>query len=234
MPNVQRMVGYLRVSTEEQAQHGYGLDAQEHELRRAADFYGWELLELVRDEGLSGSTLERPGLQRALAMVAAGDADGLVVAKLDRLTRSVVDFGDLLEWFEDARAAFVALDVKVDTSTPGGRMVAQVLVVVAEWERRTIAARTKAGLDALRAQGKPTGRPSVADRPELAERIRRMRDEEGLSLRAIADVLSDEGIPTARGADRWRASSVQAAAGYVRRKPRRKRAALPALDTRRR
>lgn len=234
MPDTQRMVGYLRVSTEEQAQHGVGLDAQELELRRAAEFYGWQLDELVRDEGLSGSTLERPGLQRALAMVAAGEVDGLVVAKLDRLTRSVVDFGDLLEWFEDARAAFVALDVKVDTSTPGGRMVAQVLVVVAEWERRTIAARTKAGLDALRAQGKPTGRPSVADRPELAARIRRMRDDEDMSLRAIAEQLTAEGIPTARGAAQWRASSVQAAAGYVRRRPRRKRAALPALDTRRR
>lgn len=226
-----RLIAYLRVSTEEQADHGYGLDAQELELRRTFEFRGWELHELVRDEGVSGATMERPGLQRALRAIAKGDADGLVVTKLDRLTRSVVDFGELLEWLAEARAALVALDVNVDTSTPAGRMLAQIIVVIAEWERETIAARTKAGLAAKRAQGKPTGRPAVADRPELGEHIRALRAS-GLSLQAIADQLTADGIPTARGAAVWRASAVQAATGYRRRKPPRRHARLPRLDRR--
>lgn len=224
-----RLIAYLRVSTEEQAAAGYGLDAQELELRRTFEYRGWELHDLIRDEGVSGATLERPGLVRALRAIAKGEADGLVVTKLDRLTRSVVDFGDLLEWLAEAQATLVALDVNVDTSTPAGRMIAQIIVVIAEWERETIAARTKAGLAAKRAQGRPTGRPAVADRPELAERIRAMRDA-GLTLQAIADRLTADGIPTARGAMQWRPSSVQSAAGYRRRKPQRKHARLPKLD----
>ncbi len=226
-----RLIAYLRVSTEEQADVGYGLDAQELELRRTFELRGWDLLELVRDEGISGSTLERPGLQRALRAIATGEADGLVVTKLDRLTRSVVDFGDLLEWFDAAGATLVALDVNVDTSTPGGRMIAQIIVVIAEWERETIAARTKAGLAAKRAKGQPTGRPSVSDRPELADRIRGMRDS-GMTLQAIADQLTEEGIPTARGAAKWRPSAVQSAAGWRRPRPVRRHARLPKLERR--
>lgn len=226
-----RLIAYLRVSTEEQAELGYGLDAQELELRRTFEFRGWELHELIRDEGVSGATLDRPGLTRALRAIAKGEVDGLVVTKLDRLTRSIVDFGELLEWLDEAQATLVALDLNVDTSTPGGRMIAQIIVVIAEWERETIAARTKAGLAAKRAQGKPTGRPSVADRPELAQRILAMRAA-GLSLQAIADQLTADGIPTARGAAVWRPSSVQSAAGYQRRKPPRKHARLPKIERR--
>jgi DNA invertase Pin-like site-specific DNA recombinase len=226
------MIGYLRVSTDEQALHGFGLDAQEHELVRAFEYEGWDLVELIRDEGVSGKDLDRPGLRRALELIAAGDAAGLVVSKLDRLSRSVIDFSDLLEWFEQADARFVALDLKVDTTTPGGRMIASILVVIAEWERGTIAARTKAGLAAKRAQGQATGRPSVADRPELLERIQSMRAD-GLTLRAIADALNAEGVPTLRGAGAWRPSSVQSAAGYQRPRPRRRRAELPPIPRRR-
>ena len=230
MPEPLRLLGYMRVSTAEQAESGLGLAAQETSIVETAKARGFILVDVVRDEGESGKTLERPGLERALRTIAAGDADGLMVAKLDRLSRSVVDFGLLLEWFDDAGATLVALDLGVDTSTPGGRLVANVIAAVAEWERDTIADRTRAGLAALRAQGKPTGRPAVADRPELAARIQSMRAN-GLTLQAIADQLNDEGIPTARGAGEWRPSSVQSAAGYRRRRPRRKHPSLP--DTRR-
>lgn len=227
------MVAYTRVSTDEQALHGFGLDAQELELRRAFEYEGWELVELIPDEGESGKDLERPGLKRALELIAAGDADGLAVSKLDRLSRSVIDFSDLLEWFEQAGARFVALDLKVDTTTPSGRMIASILIVIAQWERETIAARTKAGLAAKRAQRQPTGRPSVADRPELLERIQQMRHAERMSLKAIADQLNLEGVPTLRGAGQWRPSSVQSASGYKRPKPRRRRAELPSIPRRR-
>jgi DNA invertase Pin-like site-specific DNA recombinase len=199
-----KLLGYVRVSTAEQAASGLGLEAQERSIEDTCRARDWELLDLVRDEGASGKTLERPGLERVLRRIAAGEADGLVVAKLDRLSRSVIDFGLLLEWFTEADATLVALDLGVDTSTPGGRLVANVIASVAEWERDTIADRTRAGLASLRAQGKPTGRAAVADRPELTERIRVMREVEGLTLQAIADRLNAEGVPTARGAATWR------------------------------
>ncbi len=221
------MVLYVRVSTEEQVTHGNGLDAQRADLERAAEYQGWKIIELVRDEGVSGKDLSRPGLRHALELIAAGKADGLAVAKLDRLSRSVIDAGMLAEWFDDADARLVALDLNIDTNTPSGRMVFSVLSAVAEWERATIAQRTRDGLAALRAKGKPTGRPAVADTPGLANRISLMRAE-GMTLQAIADTLTAEGVPTARGAAKWRPSSLESAAGYRRRRPRRKPAELPA------
>jgi DNA invertase Pin-like site-specific DNA recombinase len=227
-----RILGYVRVSTAEQASSGLGLDAQESLICSECERRGWKLTELVRDEGHSGKSLERPGLQQALTLLAQQRADGLVVAKLDRLTRSVLGFSLLLEWFVDVDATLVALDLAIDTSTPAGRLMANVLASFAEWERDMIAARTRAGLAALRARGKPTGRPSVADRPELAAWIRHMRDEEHMTLQQIADKLNADEVPTIRGGQKWRPSSVQRAAGYERRQPRRRSTALPATGRR--
>jgi DNA invertase Pin-like site-specific DNA recombinase len=222
------MVLYARVSTDEQ---GNGLDAQRAELERAGEYSDWRIVTLIVDEGESGKDLARPGLRRALELIAAGQADGLAVAKLDRLSRSVIDAGQLAEWFAAAGARLVALDLNIDTSTPSGLMVLHVLAAVAQWERETIAARTRDGLAALRARGMPTGRPAVADKPELAVRIRLLRDA-GETLQAIADTLNTELVPTLRGGSCWRPSSVQSAAGYQRARPRHKAAVLPALPRR--
>jgi DNA invertase Pin-like site-specific DNA recombinase len=220
-----RMLGYVRVSTEEQATSGLGMADQRKALEQEADRRGWQI-EIVVDAGQSGSTLERPGLKTALEQLARREADGLIVAKLDRLSRSVIDFGLLLEWFDEIGARLVALDLGVDSSTAGGRLVANVFAAVAEWERDTIRERTRRALGALRAQGRPTGRPSVADRPVLVERIQELRGR-GWSLQRIADQLNADGEPTLRGADRWQKSAVQRICGYERPKPRRKHAELP-------
>lgn len=225
------MVLYIRVSTEEQVTHGNGLDAKRADLERAAEFARWRILELVVDEGRSGKDLARPGLKRALELIAAGKADGLAVAKLDRLSRSVIDAGQLAEWFQAAGARLVALDLNIDTSTPSGLMVLHVLAAVAQWERETIAQRTRDGLAVLRSKGLPTGRPAVADMPELSGRILAMRMN-GITLQAIADTLNAEHVPTMRGGSRWRPSSVQSAAGYRRARPRHKPAELPILTGR--
>lgn len=226
MDRPQRLIGYGRVSTAEQAASGLGLDAQKRDITRACELDDRRrLVELILDEGLSGESLERPGLRRALEAIAAGRADGLVVAKLDRLSRSTIDFGLLLEWFQEVGANLIALDLAIDTSTPSGKLVADVFVAVAEWERGVIAERTRAGLAALRARGRPTGRPAVADKPELVARILELRETK--TLQQIADQLNREGVPTIRGGQLWRPSSVQAAAGYRRRKPRRRSTSLP-------
>jgi DNA invertase Pin-like site-specific DNA recombinase len=229
------MIAYARVSTEEQAESGAGLNAQETMLERAFEYEGWELVELVRDEGASGKDLERPALCRALERIVAGEADGLVVAKLDRLTRSVVDFADLLEWFSLADATFVALDLRLDTSTATGEFAASLMALVAQWERKTIGERTRTAMAAKRAAGECTGRPSLLDEEHTAvrERILELRDD-GLSGPAIAAKLTEEKWPTVRGGTRWRPSALQVVLGYQRPPQRRRRAELPQIPRRRR
>lgn len=224
-----RVIGYVRVSTEEQVSGGYSLEAQESAIEMAANARGWEIEKIFRDEGKSGKDLHRPGIHNALLAVCGRprpDKRTLMVARLDRLTRSVVDFGELLEWFDRAHAGLVCLDLEVDTTTPGGRLVANVFAAVAEWERETIAQRTRDGLAEARRQGKPISRPALEDRPEIAARVRYLR-EQGLSLREIADYLNATNTPTLRGAPIWRKSAVQHALGYKRPKQQRKTVQLP-------
>jgi len=224
-------LGYARCSTQEQADAGNGLAAQETAIRAECERRGWQLLDVARDEGHSGKSLDRPALHAALQQIAAGEAGGLIVAKLDRASRSVVDFGRLLEWFDAADATLVALDLGMDTSTSSGRLVANVMASVAEWERSVIGERTRDALAARKAQGLPVSRPSVTG--PLADAIRRLRDQ-GFTYQAIADGLNAENVPTLRGAPAWRVSSVQSAAGYKRRTTTAPRADLPALPKRRR
>jgi DNA invertase Pin-like site-specific DNA recombinase len=226
-----RVIGYVRVSTEEQAISGLGLEAQRSALREAWKHREGRLVSVLSDEGYSGKDLDRPGLTEALQRIADGRADALAVVKLDRLTRNSSDLGELIEWFQYARGGLIALDFDgLDTTKASGRMIATVIVAVAQWERDSTAERTKAALAALRARGKPTGRPAVEDIPALAARIREMRKT--MTLQGIADRLNDEGVPTIRGGSQWRRNSVATACGYKRRPPRRKPPDLP--DPRRR
>jgi DNA invertase Pin-like site-specific DNA recombinase len=163
----------------------------------------------------------------ALQRISSGEAVGLVAARLDRVARSAIDLADILAWFTRHGVMLVALDLGIDTSSPSGRLVASVIGAVAEWERDTIAARTRDGLAVVRAEGRPTGRPAVTDRPDLTARIKTLRAS-GMTLQAIADVLNDERVPTLRGASAWRPSSVQTAAGYRRPPAPRHPVGLPA------
>jgi DNA invertase Pin-like site-specific DNA recombinase len=169
----QRVLGYARCSTFEQAEPGLGIAAQEATIRSECERRGWVLVDVVTDEGESGKSLDRPGLQESLARITDHEVDGLVAAKLDRISRSVRDFADLLEWFSATGASLVAVDVGVDTSTPGGKLVCGVFSAVSEWERDVIANRTRDGLAVLRAEGRPISRAAVADHPKLAKRVRR-------------------------------------------------------------
>lgn len=193
-----QVVGYLRVSTQEQAESGLGLEAQRTAIQAAATARGWAVT-WCTDEGVSGSVApaDRPGMREALALLDSGEAGALVVAKLDRCSRDSHDFTGLLKKAGREEWAFVALDLGVDTSTPVGRLVAEMMVAVAQWERTVIAQRTKDALAAKKAAGARLGRP-VATSPEIRQRIRDLRHG-GLSLQAIADILNAEGIETVRG-----------------------------------
>lgn len=227
------VIGYVRVSTSDQADSGLGLAAQQATIVAECERRGWQLVDVISDEAASGKSLDRPGLRRALERIASGHAEGLVAAKLDRISRSVIDFATLLEWFDEAGATIVAPDLAIDTSTPSGRLVANVMSSVAQWEREVIADRTRDGLAVLRRQGHPISRPAVVDRPDVAERIRSLRAA-GATYQAIADELNAAAVPTLRGGAEWRVSSVQAACGYRRPTARRQAAALPATTRRRR
>jgi DNA invertase Pin-like site-specific DNA recombinase len=204
-----RWIGYVRCSTREQKMSGLGLGDQENSIRLAIAATGDELVEVISDTG-TAKNVHRPGLQRAFAMLAAGEADGIVVAKLDRISRSVVDFAKLLEWFRSigaSGAAFRSLDLGIDTSTAAGEMVAGMMMCLAQWEARVIGERTTAALGELKRQGGAVSGPR-AD-ADVRKLIKSMRDRDGMTLQAIADQLNEDGIPTARGGKRWERATVR-------------------------
>lgn len=216
MTTATKALGYVRVSTDEQAASGAGLAAQRTVIEAEAQRRGWDLLEIVgEDVGASSATLEREGLMRALLRLDAHEADVLVVAKLDRLSRSVAQGGQVMERAKRKGWSLVALDFGLDTTTPAGEMVANVILSTAQYERRVIGERTKAALAAKRAQGVRLGRPPVLSEA-LVQRIASDR-RAGKTLRQIAEELDAEGVPTARGGDRWQPSSVRAVVNYAER-----------------
>jgi DNA invertase Pin-like site-specific DNA recombinase len=197
-------IGYVRVSTDEQRDSGLGLRAQESAIRAECKRRGVPLLAIHRDEGLSAATLDRAGLAAALDALDNGAGSILIVAKLDRLSRSVRDAYDLMDRSRRIGWALVALDLGLDMTTPMGSAMAGVASVFGELERRLISQRTRDALAAKRAEGVRLGRPRVVDN-ETRARIIELRDA-GASWRTIADAMADEGWPTAHGG-RWLANT---------------------------
>ena len=200
-----RTITYRRVSTDEQ---GLGLEAQYTVASNAIAERGWTEILVSTDNGTSGSVApnKRPALVEALDLLEAGEADALVVARLDRATRSVGDLCGLLDRANRQGWTFVALDLGIDTGTPMGRAMAQMSGVFAELERAMIRQRTKDALAELKANGKRLGRPVEQDQ-RVRERIAR-EHALGESLRAIANKLNSEQVSTARGR-RWHASTIR-------------------------
>lgn len=210
-----RVVGYCRVSTDKQGERGVGMAEQEQAIRAECERRGWELLRVERDV-LSGKTTKRPGLDQALAAVRSREASGIMVAKLDRLSRSVIDFARLLAEALDQGWNIVALDFGLDLSRPNGKLVAGILIQVAEWEREVIGERTRAAMAVVKertpAERKRLGKKPVGRAPVIAapvrKRIRRLRSG-GHSYNEIARTLNAEGVPTGTGGREWYAMTVR-------------------------
>lgn len=208
-----KVIGYVRVSTEEQASSGVSLAAQKAKIQAYAELYDIELVEIIEDGGQSAKTLNRPGIQRALQMIQEGQACGLLVAKLDRLTRSVADMDSLINSYFCDKAKYQALLLSVtdqiDTRTAAGRLVLNVLMSVAQWEREAIDERTKAALEQLKAEGVKLGAPSMGETPEEINTLNYIKSlrKQGLNLSEIAIKLNTEGIRTKRGG-KWYAKTV--------------------------
>ena len=202
-------VGYLRVSTEEQAVSGLGLEAQQAAIETRAAAEGWDVVAWFADEGVSGAVapVERPGLSAALDAVSGGQASRLVASHLSRIGRTAARELDL-----DALAAvegwgLVMCDMKIDTGTAAGRFMLGNMASAAEYERNLVSERTKSALAVKRAQGVRLGRPSSLDRDVVA-RIVAERDA-GSTWQAIADGLMADEVPTAQGGSRWYPASVR-------------------------
>ena len=211
-PATTKAVGYIRVSTDKQVDHGISLDAQRSKLEAYAALYDIELACVIVDAGVSAKTLDRPGLQQALGMLRRGEAEALLVAKLDRLTRSVKDLGTLLDaYFAEAFTLLTVAD-SIDTRTAAGRLVLNVLMSVAQWERETITERTTEAMHHLKTQGRKTGGDvpygftaradgtlvADADEQALLEAIRSARSQ-GYSQRQVVAELARQGFTTRKG-----------------------------------
>lgn len=220
---IMNVVAYARVSTPDQSENGISLDAQKARMNAYAGLYQLDVIEVVVDAGESAKSLNRPGLQRALALLKAGKADGLVVVKLDRLTRSVADWQVLIDDYFGERPGKQLLSVNdsIDTRTASGRLVLNILLSVAAWEREAVAERTRAALQHKIRNGERCGAvrfgydvgsngrsliPNVAEQQAITLMIE-LRDS-GSTLRRIAAVLAERGIPTKEGNAKWTHTAV--------------------------
>jgi DNA invertase Pin-like site-specific DNA recombinase len=204
------VVAYVRVSTDEQAASGAGLGAQRAAITAEAERRGWTVVGWHADEGISGGkgVDQRPGLTYAIETIESGHAAGLLVAKTDRVARSLRTLLDVVDRIEHAGGIVVAVDGSIDTSTAAGRFTTQIMGGVAELERALISDRTKAALAVKRAQGVRLGRPSMLPRDVVAHIVEARAG--GASLRAIAADMSADAVPTAQGGAKWHASTVRA------------------------
>jgi len=217
-----RTVAYLRVSTDKQADLGVSLDAQRAKVAAYAALYDLDLVDVAVDAGASAKSLDRPALAGALDRLARGEADALLVVKLDRLTRSVSDLGELVDRCTRQGWALLSVSENIDTRTAAGRLVLNVLASVAQWEREAIGERTAAALAFKASQGEfcggeaPYGWRLAADgvhlspHPEeqaalaLAGELRAA----GLSLAKVGERLAERGyLP--RNGRRWHSQTVK-------------------------
>lgn len=193
-------IGYVRVSTEDQAREGVSLEAQREQVRAFCKARRWELVEVFADEGVSGKTLDRPGLQAALGAVGEGRAKVLVVTKLDRLSRSVRDILELVEeQFAHNGASLVSIADNLDATNAMGKFVLTILAGLAQMERELISERTRSALAHVKGTGRhlgaiPYGKKVDAEGrlvpdPEAQKALRRARRlrKRGASWREIAE-----------------------------------------------
>jgi site-specific DNA recombinase len=219
---------YARVSTDEQAEHGTSLASQVERCRAYAIAQGWVVADELIDEGISGAAASRPALDRLLSAVREGQIDIVIVAKLDRLGRSMRYLSALLGELDDRGVRLVSVAEAFDSATASGRLQRNILGSFAEFEREQIRERTHSGLAAVARQGYWPGGPApfgwrITPAPDAPHRVVLMLDEaESETLRVAVDAVMRENLSTGevagrlnalghrpRRAPRWRSSMVR-------------------------
>jgi len=213
-----RVAGYIRVSTEEQAKEGYSLDAQRDKLISFCKSQDWTLVEIYVEEGKSAKDMNRPELQRLLSDAKTGQYDVILVYRLDRLTRSVMDLYTLLQTFEEYNVKFKSATEIYDTTTAMGKLFITIVAALAQWERENLSERVRFGMEELVRGGKWPGGPApygyVWDGenmhivPEEARILRELRRlyMSGEGLGSTARALNARGL--LRRGNTWSAQSV--------------------------
>jgi len=215
-----KVIGYARVSTDKQADRGVSLEAQTEKIRAMAVVHNAELVDIIVDGGESAKSLNRPGMERLLALVDSGAVEAVIVAKLDRLTRSVKDLCTLLERFERREVTLISVAESLDTGSAAGRLVLNIMTAVSQWEREAIGERTRDAMNHKRTNGERVGNIAFGYRlssdgvhvePEPTEQatiaaVAELRSN-GMSLRRIAKDLNRRGMRTRKGSE-WRLESV--------------------------
>lgn len=207
-----RALGYARVSTEEQANSGLSLINQRVRIAAYTTAFDFDLVEIIEEAGRTAKNLNRPGLQRALQALEDGKADALVVLSLDRLTRSVKDLGNLVDFFDRTKTALVSVQDSINTLSAAGRLVLNVLGSIAQWEREAIAERTTAALAVKISRGEktggtvpygfdvsPSGKLIPNSREQEAIRVMVFGHRKGMALRKIGDLLTKRGFLPKQG-----------------------------------
>ncbi|WGY04005.1 recombinase family protein [Nocardioides sp. QY071] len=207
-----KVVGYIRVSTSEQARDGFSLDAQRAAIEAECARRGWELVDVLADEGYSGKRDDRPALQQALSILRRKKARAIVVVRMDRLARSTQHLCEFILLSRRQKWGIVAMDFDFDTTTANGRLIARILASVAEWESEVNGERVREGMAEARAQREASGQPVTwgfkRQTPDLVVgRIVRAR-ERGDSFNTIARRLQESQTPTPGNGARWYPSTV--------------------------
>ena len=207
-------IAYCRVSTEDQAQFGVSLAAQEQKIRQYCALYEIELMEVITDAGISAKNLKRPGVQKLLALVKVKAIETVVIAKLDRLTRSVRDLADIVDLFNKQGVSLVSVNEHIDTGSAAGRMCLNMLGVISQWEREAIGERTATAINWKRSNGESySGRQPLYGYSRLDGLLIPVESEQNLirmilSMKnqrpaAIARTLEQAGLKTRSGNCHW-------------------------------
>ena len=206
-----KVAGYIRVSTDKQAESGQSIETQVEQIRKYAALYNLGIIDTIIDDGYSASNLDRPGLKQIFAMLDTGIVQGVIITKLDRLTRSVFDLGYLLKNYMD-KYRFMSVYDKFDTDTASGRMILSILTTVSQWEREVISERTKAVLQYKKAQGERVGNIPYGyklaldgvhlevnpDEQIVTTEVKELR-QSGMTLDSIRQILMDNNRVTRNG-----------------------------------
>jgi DNA invertase Pin-like site-specific DNA recombinase len=220
-----RLIGYVRVSTAEQHDSGLSIAVQAKQIRGYCELYGYEL-PIIYDEAGSGKGIEdRPVLKAILAEMKSGSCDGIVVAKLDRLTRSVSDFAMFVGDYFD-KSQLHSVNERIDTTSAAGRMLVTILVTFSQYERELIVERTKAALNEKRSRGEsvgvlPLGKRLASDGVHIEDdptemqaiAMARMWFAKSGNLRETARQLDEAGFKTRNGS-KWHPEQVKRMLGY--------------------
>ncbi len=217
---MKKAVGYVRVSTEEQAREGVSLENQRGKIKAYAELNDLELIEVVADEALSAKNLNRPGIKKILDMARNKEIGALVVYKLDRAFRSTIDALEVTKELDYYGVGFHSINERLDTKSPLGKFFFTLIAGIAEMERGIIAERTSDALQRKIENGEHVGHIPYGYQIEESELIpylpeqeiiklaRELRDR-GYTFQAIADEFKNRKIKTKRGKNQWYPTSIR-------------------------